>query len=206
MQSLLKTFELTGHSGQWPALIYWPEPDLAGPYAWNNTMVTKFPQADLASGRGLVTGPKENSSANGFVPVLISQTADDQKSWSTRVQVMACCLMAPSHYLNQCWPINHQWGALAFIWECYHNKICRYQSIRLNFLNRILTNDLISWLTPSICSTLAHLKYCEWNQDVISQTTLHLPQFGSSVLNKHLHTVEFGEIILTKLCKIIVWI
>ena len=24
-------------------------------------------------------------------------------SWSTSVQVMACCLMGPSHYLNQCW-------------------------------------------------------------------------------------------------------
>ena len=27
------------------------------------------------------------------------------RSWSTLVQVMACCLMAPSHYLNQCWLI-----------------------------------------------------------------------------------------------------
>ena len=27
------------------------------------------------------------------------------RSWSTMVQVMACCLMAPSHYLNQCWLI-----------------------------------------------------------------------------------------------------
>ena len=26
-----------------------------------------------------------------------------QRSWSTLVKVMACCLMAPSHYLNQCW-------------------------------------------------------------------------------------------------------
>ena len=26
-----------------------------------------------------------------------------QGSWSTLAQVMACCLMAPSHYLNQCW-------------------------------------------------------------------------------------------------------
>ena len=25
------------------------------------------------------------------------------RTWSTLVQVMACCLMAPSHYLNQCW-------------------------------------------------------------------------------------------------------
>ena len=27
------------------------------------------------------------------------------RSWSTLVQVMACCLMAPGHYLNQCWLI-----------------------------------------------------------------------------------------------------
>ena len=26
-----------------------------------------------------------------------------QWSWTTLAQVMACCLMAPSHYLNQCW-------------------------------------------------------------------------------------------------------
>ena len=26
-------------------------------------------------------------------------------SWSTLVQVMACCLTAPSHYMNQCWLI-----------------------------------------------------------------------------------------------------
>ena len=28
-----------------------------------------------------------------------------QRSWTTLVQVMACCLMAPSHHLNQCWLI-----------------------------------------------------------------------------------------------------
>ena len=27
------------------------------------------------------------------------------RSWSTLVQVMACCLTTPSHYLNQCWLI-----------------------------------------------------------------------------------------------------
>ena len=33
-------------------------------------------------------------------------TSDDiwrHRSGSTLAQVMACCLMAPSHYLNQCW-------------------------------------------------------------------------------------------------------
>ena len=27
------------------------------------------------------------------------------RSWSTLFQVIACCLMAPCHYLNQCWLI-----------------------------------------------------------------------------------------------------
>ena len=27
---------------------------------------------------------------------------------------MACCLMAPNHYLNQCW--QHQWSSLVFIY------------------------------------------------------------------------------------------
>ena len=31
-----------------------------------------------------------------------------RKYWSTLVQVMACCLMAASHYLNQCWRIIHK--------------------------------------------------------------------------------------------------
>ena len=29
-------------------------------------------------------------------------------SWSTLVQVIACCLTTPSHYLNQCWPIINE--------------------------------------------------------------------------------------------------
>ena len=32
-----------------------------------------------------------------------SDTIYRQRTGSTLVQVMACCLMAPSHYLNQCW-------------------------------------------------------------------------------------------------------
>ena len=35
--------------------------------------------------------------------VLWSGDAIRQRSGSTWAQVMTCCLMAPSHYLNQCW-------------------------------------------------------------------------------------------------------
>ena len=38
--------------------------------------------------------------------VAPSDTIWLQKSGSTLAQVMACCLMAPSHYLNRCWLIN----------------------------------------------------------------------------------------------------
>ena len=40
-----------------------------------------------------------------------SDAIQRRRSWSTSSQVMACCLTAPNHYLNQCWLINSkvQW-------------------------------------------------------------------------------------------------
>ena len=47
-------------------------------------------------------------------------------SWSTLVQVMTCCLTAPSHYLNQCWRIitKVQWCSSEgnFTWEITANS------------------------------------------------------------------------------------
>ena len=40
----------------------------------------------------------------------LSDTMWWHRSGSTLAQVMACCLMAPSHYLNRCWPtISQVW-------------------------------------------------------------------------------------------------
>ena len=47
------------------------------------------------------------------------------RSRSTSAQVMACCLMTPSHYLNQCWP-GAQWV------KCHHLG-CWNNPILLNF-------------------------------------------------------------------------
>ena len=69
-----KTIELTGHLGQWQALIYWPKPGFTGPKNWHNTISTKFPHASRASGRALLIGLIGNRLANGIGPVLISQT------------------------------------------------------------------------------------------------------------------------------------
>ena len=42
------------------------------------------------------------------------------RSWSTLVQVMTCCLTAPSHYLNQCWLIISK-----FLWHSSEDIILR---------------------------------------------------------------------------------
>ena len=49
---------------------------------------------------------------------------------SNLVQVMACCLMAPSHYLNQCWLYNW-WGPVTFIWRLFHKRCLRHQLLNL---------------------------------------------------------------------------
>ena len=43
-----------------------------------------------------------------------------QRSGSTLAQVMACCLMTPSHYLNQCWLIISE-----VQWHSYYGDFTR---------------------------------------------------------------------------------
>ena len=50
------------------------------------------------------------------------------RSGSTLAQVMAWCLTAPSHYLNQCWLTINRAPWNSFIWGHYYN-IWGYQSI-----------------------------------------------------------------------------
>ena len=50
--------------------------------------------------------PRDRAIALKSSPVsLLSSLGPHGAIWSTPVQVMACCLMAPSHYLSQCWLI-----------------------------------------------------------------------------------------------------
>ena len=39
----------------------------------------------------------------GVISLRLSDDIWRRRSWSTMVQVMICCLMAPSHYLTSCW-------------------------------------------------------------------------------------------------------
>ena len=47
-----------------------------------------------------------NQSRDGITSLRPSDTIWRHRSGSTLAHVMACCLTAPSHYLNQCWLIT----------------------------------------------------------------------------------------------------
>ena len=70
-----------------------------------------------------------------------------QKSWSTSVQVMACCLTTQSHYLNQCWLINNGvlWHSLG---EQFHMKCARYPSIN----EHVSMETASKWRFPFVIS------------------------------------------------------
>ena len=55
-----------------------------------------------------------------------------QMLWSILVQVMAWCLRAPNHYLNQCWLIiTHQPGLVAFARVKFYRNCWRYMYLSL---------------------------------------------------------------------------
>ena len=77
------------------------------------------------------------------------------------VQVMACCLTAPSHYLNR-------WGSLTCTWEQFHPDIDiyrweGYQSIDMSISGQISISVI---LVVSICSTVhrkcSRIQYLTW--------------------------------------------
>ena len=98
---------------------------------WESLPWKGFPDRDR--------GATEASLATASVCCLVdslwpSDTIWRRRSRSALVQVMACCLTAPSHYLNQCW-LNHQRNT-----DITNYIIDLKQSNRLHISN-ISTND-----------------------------------------------------------------
>ena len=73
--------------------------------AWCNMGTKPLSKPMMTQISGIYTRPER---VNSLWP---SYAIWHHRSGSTLVQVMACCLTAPSHYLNQCWLIlsKNQW-------------------------------------------------------------------------------------------------
>ena len=94
---------------------------------------------------------------------------------STLAQVMACCLTAPSHYLNQCWLI-----IVEVPWHLSQGVIRRYVKIAINksrlkiavlkwHLGLPGANELKPWLAGlrfHLNSQNRHLITCPWEQEL----------------------------------------
>ena len=82
------------------------------------------------------------------------------KSWSTLVQVMACCLTAPSHYLNQCSLIFSKvlWHSSDAIIMRRFEDTNQYSKIRDSIFKIILRSLRSQWVNP----------YCHVPRDTVS--------------------------------------
>ena len=91
------------------------------------------------------------SFVNSLVP---SDTIWWHRSWSTLVQVMACCLKAPSHYLNQCWLIINR-----VTWQAPESNFTEnaeefnpsheLETLTFEIMTSLRTNEFI-WSLPSV--------------------------------------------------------
>ena len=80
------------------------------------------------------------------------------RSGSTLAQVMACCLMAPSHYMDQCWLIISE-----VQWQSHEENLTRdtsatnYWNKLENYLSKISLKSprgqLVNSLTPGWCGS-----------------------------------------------------
>ena len=83
-----------------------------------------------------------------------------QGTGSTLAQVMACCLMAPSHYLNQCW-LNIS----KFLWHSLKGIIIRWsedtnQYIKIeNYIFRIIFRSPRGQWVKQLTKTLHCIMY-----------------------------------------------
>ena len=135
-----------------------------------------------------------------------------QGSRSTLAQVMACCLMAPSHYLNQCWLIIRKLQWHSFLQEKPQSSVTEI-SLKITYLkfcsNHPGTNELNPiqfyrpcWLThlhswcsvtlinhnPSLLVQLIDLFLLSWQPRWSSRSTLSLQcgdQNNGEITNKN---------------------
>ena len=89
-----------------------------------------------------------------------------QWSWTTLAQVMACCLTAPSHYLNQCWLIIR--GVLWHTSESSFAGIAQGIDSGYEFEKYILKNIFKSprgqWVKAELCLRM----FCGCNSATLS--------------------------------------
>ena len=106
---------------------------------------------------------------------------------------MACCLTAPSHYLNQC--INHRWGLVAFIWEKLYRKCSRYLFLIMSLkTTHLRLEPYLTGANELIACFWSNMIYCPVYYSVISVFKYGTKHFHFKT--RWVYSPHSGEIIL----------
>ena len=107
---------------------------------------------------------------------------------STLVQVMAWCLMAPSHYLSQCWPYVGIWHHLTTI-HAFLKCLCLYVYFTEQTCWKILPKYYNDWQHANISCT-CHIEYVAVVQCILSIVHIHYCPFVREI---HQSLGNWGE-------------
>ena len=112
----------------------------------------------------------------------------DGKTGQTLAQVLACCLTAPSHYLNQCWLLltYRQWRPVAFIRGQFHN---RYLQV-INHWNKLEYYYSMYSNLPGTNELMPKPWSCPVFFRVMSVPAAFLPLEENVPVNKLIHLVK----------------
>ena len=109
------------------------------------------------------------------------------KSWSTLAQVMAWCLMAPSHYLNQCWLEDYWYPSQGNVTEKLHKIYAgKIYYFRLNIFTRGPFGLRVLSLPASVCVCVC-LSVCQLL--LVRTITRHPFKLGSPNLNQKMQNI-----------------
>ena len=98
-----------------------------------------------------------------YHPLLLSNATWQQRTESTLVQIMACCLTAPSYYLNQRWWI---WLIISeVLWHSHEGHITEKphgisHDMSFNASNLILKTYFPGQMTLWRVQSVIHVTYC----------------------------------------------
>ena len=95
------------------------------------------------------------------------------RSGSTLVQVMACCLTAPSHYLNQCWVVSK------VQWHSFDGNFTRYAS----------ASDHWVQFENYLCNLSFEYARGQWVNTVILMAMQGIGPLAAMILTKSVQTV-----------------
>ena len=119
-------------------------------------------------------------------------------SKSTWVQVMACCLTASSHYLNQCWPITDRvlWNSFVSSFMDVLRISIFKMSLKIALLKSLVhPSDRGQWvngLMPDLHQAIVRTNVDYWSE---GHTRIHPSYFFFTALTK-----EFSHEIELKIC------